>query len=159
MRRIGGLSREGRRRVELAVEAMASRTVSILEIGETTTVPIRARAYWNDTGIAVRIGEHYRLRAEGSWRDFLITSGPDGYETPWYSLGQRLASPLRRVPNARWFALIGAVRGAERRPFVIGRETETVIPAAGTLKCFANDVPGFYWNNCGAIYLSIERLS
>src|SRR5450755_485584 len=84
---------------------MASRTVSILEIGETTTVPIRARAYWNDTGIAVRIGEHYRLRAEGSWRDFLITSGPDGYETPWYSLGQRLASPLRRVPNARWFAL------------------------------------------------------
>src|SRR5450755_2157216 len=83
---------------------MASRTVSILEIGETTTVPIRARAYWNDTGIAVRIGEHYRLRAEGSWRDFLITSGPDGYETPWYSLGQRLASPLRRVPNARWFA-------------------------------------------------------
>src|SRR5450755_2117785 len=80
---------------------MASRTVSILEIGETTTVPIRARAYWNDTGIAVRIGEHYRLRAEGSWRDFLITSGPDGYETPSYSLGQRLASsPATRPERA-----------------------------------------------------------
>jgi hypothetical protein len=89
----------------------------------------------------------------------LITSGPDGYETPWYSLAQRLAAPLRRVPNARWFVLIGAVRGAERSPFVIGRETETVIPAEGTLKCFANDVPGFYWNNCGVICLSIERLS
>jgi hypothetical protein len=138
---------------------MESRTISTLEIGETKTFPIRARPYWNDTGISVHIGERYRLRADGSWTDFFITSGPDGYKTPWWNLGQRLAVPLRRVPNARWFTLIGAVRGAERRPFVIGRETETVISAAGTLKCFANDVPGFYWNNCGAIRLSIERLS
>jgi hypothetical protein len=133
--------------------------MSTLAIGETTTVAIRAREYWNDTGISVRSGEHYRLRAEGSWRDFLITSGPDGYATPWYSLAQRLAAPLRRVPNARWFALIGAVRGAEGSPFVIGRETETVISADGTLACFANDVPGFYWNNYGAIRLSLKRLS
>ncbi len=28
-------------------------------------------------------------------------------------------------------------------------------PRAGRLTCFANDVPGFYWNNRGAIRLSV----
>ena len=32
------------------------------------------------------------------------------------------------------------------------------MPATGTLTCCANDVPDFYWNNCGTISLSIERL-
>jgi len=132
--------------------------IRTVDVGETMTVRIRARAYWNDTGAFVRIGEHYRLHAEGSWRDMFITSGPNGYETPWYSFGQGLATGLRRVPNARWFALVGAVRGAEESPFVIGAETCAVMPSTGRLVCFANDIPGFYWNNCGAISLSIERL-
>ena len=46
------------------------------------TVKIRARAYWNDTGVFVRGGEHYRLQAKGSWRDMFISAGPNGYDTP-----------------------------------------------------------------------------
>jgi len=140
------------------VALLGSATIRTVDVGETITVAIRSHPYWNDTGVVMRVGEHYRLRAEGSWRDMFITSGPDGYDTPWYSVAQRLATRLRRVPNARWFALVGAIREAEHIPFVIGSEIETVIPATGTLVCFANDVPGFYWNNCGAVSLSIERL-
>ena len=136
----------------------ASPRTSTVDVGDTVTVRIRARAYWNDTGVFMRVGDGYRLRAEGSWRDMFITAGPDGYDTPWYGIAQRLATRLRRVPTARWFALIGAIRGAEQSPFVIAAKTQAVISASGTLMCFANDVPGFYWNNCGAVALSIERL-
>lgn len=130
-----------------------------LETGETTTVSIRARTYWNDTAIHVREGERHRLHAEGSWRDLFISCGPDGYDTPWYSLPQRLAGNLRRVPAVRWFALIGVVRGAERHPFLIGSRAEIDMPATGILSCFANDVPRFYWNNSGALWLTVERLA
>jgi len=135
-----------------------STIVNSVDVGETVTVTIWARAYWNDTGVFVRGGERYRLQAEGCWRDMFIRAGPDGYDTPWYSIAQRFATRLRRVPYARWFALIGAIRGAKESMFVIGTETQALIAANGTLMCFANDVPGFYWNNCGAISLSIERL-
>ncbi len=33
------------------------------------------------------------------------------------------------------------------------------MPASGQLEFFANDVPGFYWNNFGSIQLEITRLS
>ena len=33
------------------------------------------------------------------------------------------------------------------------------MPATGELEFFANDVPGFYWNNLGSILLEVTRLS
>ena len=33
------------------------------------------------------------------------------------------------------------------------------MPATGQLAFFANDVPGFYWNNLGSIRLEITRFS
>jgi hypothetical protein len=134
-------------------------TDEALAVGEKRQVEISARKLWNDTGIDVKEGERYRLRADGTWRDLLILSGPDGYDAPWYSLGQRLAGGRRRVPSARWFALIGAVSDGRSKPFVIGSECLATMPASGSLRCFANDVRGFYWNNFGAVSLRIERLS
>jgi hypothetical protein len=72
----------------------------------------------------------------------LIVSGPDGYDTPWWSLGQRLLAGTRRLPTAPWFALCGAIPASGASPFLIGASARLRLPA-GRLLCFANDVPGF----------------
>lgn len=62
------------------------------------------------------------------------------------------------MPDAPWFALIGMVRDGNRsQVFVIGAASQVVVPKGGRLACFANDVPGFYWNNRGVLRLTIRR--
>jgi hypothetical protein len=54
-------------------------------------------------------------------------------------------------------ALIGCVDGDLATAFVIGSGIDAwTPPRAGTLLCFANDVPGFYWNNSGHITLTVS---
>lgn len=76
-----------------------------LAAGERLTVRVEARSYWNDTGLEIAKDAVYKCHAEGRWIDMLIVSGPDGYDTPWWSLGQRLLAGRRRMPTAPWFAL------------------------------------------------------
>jgi hypothetical protein len=54
-----------------------------------------------------------------------------------------------------WFALCGAIPASGAGPFLIGAGARLRLPA-GRLLCFANDVPGFYWNNFGAVILTVE---
>ncbi len=65
----------------------------------------------------------------------------------------------RRVPELRWFCLIGCVAygGA---PFPIGTGTEWPVREgeSGTLRGYANDLPSAYWNNWGSIRLTVKRL-
>src|SRR2546425_6122972 len=91
-------------------------TDDALAVGEKREVRVSARKFWNDTGIDVREGERYRLHADGKWRDLLCKPGPDGYDAPSYSLGQRVAGGLRRVRSARWFELCGAVDDGRSKP-------------------------------------------
>lgn len=133
---------------------------TILAVGTETTVTIRAHRYWNDTNLRVMAGETYVYRASGRWFDFGIPSGPDGYETPAWSLLQRLLQDRRRLTEVRWFVLCGAiVSGVDAYLFPIGAQAELKAPVGGLLRCFANDVPCFYWNNFGSVNLVIERVS
>ena len=128
-----------------------------LEVGEQMTVHVHARRYWNDTGLELVKDAVYACYARGRWWDLIFQSGPDGYEAPWWSLLQRLLAGRRRVPTARWFALCGIVSGGGTDTFLIGSAARLQVPA-GRMLCFANDVPGAYWNNFGTITLTIERL-
>jgi hypothetical protein len=130
----------------------------MLAVGQSVMVPVAARKSSNDTGLQVAAGQHYEFQTAGSWVDMWVTSDAGGYPTPWWSLGQRLGERFRRVPDAPWFALIGMVRaGTQSQLFIIGAASQVIMPMSGRLACFANDVPGFYWNNRGTVQLTIRR--
>jgi len=147
-------------------EALAPATARQLEVGEKFTIGVIARRYWNNTGLHVTAGQRYQLTARGTWVDFYIPCGANGYQAPGWLLRGPLGLPirfmqgLRRVPESSWFVLAGAVRAAgDCQYFVAGSSREVRMPASGQLAFFANDVPGFYWNNLGSIRLEIIRLS
>jgi len=115
---------------------------------------IEAVCRWNKTGFHVKAGKTYRFHASGEWDDLSHHCKADGYPSPWY------LSPwvvIRRVPSARWFALIGTVEGADR--FVIGIDRTWTAPRDGELWCYANDVWFMYFNNSGFVTLQIEEVT
>jgi hypothetical protein len=118
-------------------------------------VLIFAKPYWTDTLLDVSAGQTVRFTATGTWTDWTITCGPEGYERPMMNL----ARPLRRRPSAPWFALCGALDQRGDETFLIGAEAEIIFEKSGRLFVFANDVPGFYFNNKGAIDLSLATTS
>jgi hypothetical protein len=135
-----------------------------LRIGQSRAISVDARSIWNATGISVRPGEKYLLEASGTWFDWGFASGPDGFNsndvplvTRWLL---RMTERLRRVPNAKWFCLSGAINQAEDGCFAIGGILGNWEPlTSGELFCFANDVKQAYWNNEGKITITVKRLS
>jgi hypothetical protein len=120
------------------------------------TAIIRASEHWNRTAITLQKGRAYRFRVRGEWTDCSIGSDARGYSR-WYL---RLFEPLRRVPEAQWFALIGAYDLKPSTCFDIGRliadhTGRYVASHSGGLTCFANDLPFMYWNNKGVIELDV----
>ena len=147
-------------------EALAPATARQLEVGEKFAIDVIARRYWNDTGLQVTAGQRYQLAARGTWVDFYIPCGADGYQAPGWLLRGPLGLPtrftqaLRRAPEGNWFVLVGAVRAAgDCQCFIAGSSREVRMPASGQLAFFANDVPGFYWNNFGSVRLEITRFA
>jgi len=128
-----------------------------MEIGQTAQMTIFANAPWNDTGVDLEQGALYQLTAEGEWFDALIKSDADGYDSNIW-LQQRFESALR-LPTARWFCLVGAIGRELDAAFQIGCSRVVAAPSSGRLFCFANDVPGFYFNNFGSLQLAIRRES
>lgn len=125
-------------------------------VGEDQRAQISARRFWNRTGIVVEPSATHRLTAEGRWWDWLIACDAGGYALAML----RWAEAKRRVPDARWFALCGAIEGPTERRFVIGRHAARWRPPeAGELMCFANDLPSMYFNNWGCVDLSVIRTS
>ena len=99
----------------------------------------------------VRGGVTYRIRPLPNqvWTDGWITCGPDGYEK-WYLFPFRR---WRRHSEASWFALVGMV--GDEPPFEIGSGTVITPAKDAELFCFANDLPFMYWNNRGAITVTV----
>lgn len=118
--------------------------------GETRTVTIDAATLDNHTGVLLEPGITYQLSAKGTWRDASIECGPDGHD----AARLRFFRGMRRAPDENWFALIGHAAG---QTFPI-RTAATITPTkAGELLCYANDVRFMYWNNEGAVTLTIVR--
>lgn len=117
---------------------------------------IHACDFWSREVLPVREGQRYRLSASGTWHDLAYACNADGYESP--NAYMRFFEHWRRVPAARWFALIGALDRDAETLVVLGREHIYVPPRDGELSFFANDVPGMYWNNWGTLVLAVEFL-
>jgi len=105
----------------------------------------------------LRKGHTYRITARGGWKDKDTPCGPGGYASN--SLVLRIAEPLRRKWHANWFALIGAQRFLFARRFVIGEDVTYRARRDGKLWCFANDVWFMYFNNKGAVEITVEELA
>ena len=122
---------------------------------ETWHIQVVAREAWNDSGVDLIAGAVYDFIAAGIWNDASIPSTADGYSsTPIL----KLFEGLRRVPNASYFKLIGTIGKSTRDPILIGTTLPSFSPdKSGRLYCFANDVRCMYWNNHGAIALTIVR--
>jgi hypothetical protein len=124
-----------------------------MNFGERVTIQICASKFWNKTGIRLVAGQKHFMTASGQWVDFFITHGPDGDPSnSWYL---RLFESKRRLPRENWFVLAGALDSDPSTAFRIGSRCDYTAPTTGELTCFANDVPGFYWNNWGNVTLTV----
>lgn len=127
----------------------------MLDIGQSASVEIKAKRKWNTTCIHVEAGHEYLLEAVGQWTDWCIPCDANGY--PSINPVLKLTEWLRRAPRENWFALMGAIDLDERNLFRIGTRTTLPVKTGGVLTCFANDVSFMYWNNKGAVRLTVTR--
>lgn len=118
---------------------------------------VSARAWCVDPGIEVRAGRRYRFVVDGAWLDLRPpVVGPEGTFHPG---GLReLANWAKRLPAAPWMALLLRVRAGKRvLPWQMlgsdGRVRDDL--PTGSLQFCANDVLGSYWNNRGAMQVSV----
>lgn len=126
-----------------------------LAVGESITVPIEAANPSKTTRIHFEAGGVYALDATGKWYDAGRETEPAGYKDG--NFFQNLVWWLRRSPQANWLALLGAVEPGQA-PFLIGTHAVYHARIPSELICFANDVPGFYWNNSGVVSLTVRRI-
>ena len=137
--------------------ALAPRT--LLQPGEPPrTLQVFADTEWNEfPQLFLEQGARYRFAVVGAAQDWVDgevtqTNGADGYELAALKPFKHLA----RVPDAGWFALIGAVDRAELFPIRSG--CDYAPRQSGEFACFANDAWFKYGNNRGQLELSVQRV-
>jgi hypothetical protein len=135
-----------------------------LEVGESHTCEVLAASRYNWSGVALRSGASYIFSVpEGdTWKDASIECGLAGWESeqlPWYKKSiARALERRRRLEDANWFALIGALGDEDDELFFIGDSTEPYIaPRDADLYLFANDMPSKYGNNDGSLMVTVKR--
>ncbi|WP_045855646.1 phospholipase effector Tle1 domain-containing protein [Teredinibacter purpureus] len=143
-----------------------------LPTSEGVETKIFAHLHYNHTGVVLKKGEKYRLKVvrlqEKRWRDAGLKpvdgegwSREDADFNFFKNAAFSAAESFKRVtgPNVQWFTLCGCIGENEKEAFKIGNELECFEPLiTGELCAFANDLPGYYGNNSGYLYLSIEKL-
>jgi len=119
---------------------------------EPVKVRVEAKPHWTDGTVSVVEGQRLRIAATGTWTDWTITRGPEGF-SKWYL---KPFESGRRIPKAKWFALIGCVGQTLDHCFVVGRGGTFTAPATGRLWFFANDVRSAHWNNKGHVDVTVD---
>jgi hypothetical protein len=126
------------------------------DLHQGVTTCVVARKHWNHTGIPIVAGKSYLITAAGTWWDAKYRHGPGGGDSGSGLLG--LMEGLRRMPHEDWFKLICGVDAKKNTDQAIGCGREVTFQVSGELTCFANDVLGFYWNNTGAVQMTVKWL-
>lgn len=138
-----------------------------LKVGKTHTCRVYAGPKFNWSGVTLRPGEKYSFSvpSDAIWQDKGMKCGPKGWETeelPMYKeMFVREYEQYRRMPDANWFALIGAEGDEDKNLFLIGDctiEYTVTATAEFDLYLFANDVPSKYDNNLGSFLVTIKRI-
>lgn len=110
--------------------------------------------YGGSPVLRVEAGEIYNFEcpAGQQWKDWYVSSGPDGYSNPLLLLSGR------RLKGVKCFTLCGAVGKSEEHLFRIGHSlTGYQVPVSGDLYFFANDAWKFYGNNKGEMRVKVTR--
>jgi hypothetical protein len=126
---------------------------------------VLAKSKYNWTGVRVEKGATYSITVpEGAvWKDGGMECGPGGWKTddlPWYQEGVvHFMERHRRLPDANWFALVGALNDEDDNLFLVadGAEPSTAEKDAD-LYLFANDLSSKYGNNEGSLMVTITRI-
>jgi hypothetical protein len=126
-----------------------------MNVGDQHSFAIYARSFWNDSGIDLVDAATYEFSAQGSWTDLFIPCGPGGYSGFLY---QKKLDSLLRLPGVNWLSLCGALDQDGQTAFLIGQAFRYSTERPGRLYCFANDVPGWYWNNFGCVKVMVKRV-
>ena len=125
------------------------------------TVPSRPRDV--PTNITLEPGAIYGITARGSWTDWYIHTDANGYE----NAVMKPFDHLKRVPHARWFALVCCIGAAAHTPStqlcsVVGASGNLSVPKAAApgqkAHCFANDAYSMYWNNYGSLSVEVRKI-
>lgn len=137
-----------------------------LAVGESRTCEVLAESKYNWSGVGLRQGAKYTFSVpEGdTWSDAGITCGPAGWtseELPWYKeFFVKAFEKKRRLKNANWFALTGALGDEDDELFPIGDSKDPyTAPHDADLYLFANDMSSRYHNNTGSLMVTITRIA
>lgn len=114
------------------------------------------RKKWNDTKIDLVQNHKYKYKATGLWVDWFIPCGADGYPKALNFFMDNIFGPLKRRQSAKWFQLVGVIRGSQEIEIELGKEGTFTALENGRLWVFANDADRAYWNNFGCIELDVE---
>jgi hypothetical protein len=135
-----------------------------LAVGESHTCEVFAEPKYNWSGVLLRAGANYSFSVPqgDTWDDASITCGPAGWESerlPWYKEAfVKAFEKRRRLKDANWFALTGALGDEDDELFLIGdKKTSYTAPHEADLYLFANDMPSRYDNNDGSLKVTITR--
>lgn len=160
--------RDQRRKVGADDEFHPSAKPKRLEVGESHSFKVLARLKYNWSGVKLIQGETYEFQiAEGdTWLDKKIECGPTGWtsdQLPWFK--EPIVAGFeknRRLPEANWFELIGALGDEDDVLFRIkngGPENRYVAEIEADLYAFANDLQSKYDNNSGWLDVTVTRIS
>jgi uncharacterized protein (DUF2235 family) len=147
--------------IRFAVEAKEpeNRTSIQIEKGATYTINVSPLQVWQDAQISSSAAGWKIVKSEddGEW-------SIEGLEQQKISLVQRkflqLSKGVSRMPAAEWMELIVEIKDedvAERYRIGSHLRVEFTATTSGELVAYANDAPGFYQNNQGWIFATIER--
>lgn len=143
------------------------RSLNPLDPGESVVVPVYAHQFHNRTGLLLEKDQTYSFKVKPNqfWKDGSIPCNADGWKRnrPNINWIKELAigkmEPFRRVPEADWFKLIGAVGDDDKEHFVIGTNRVKFTPSRSDEFCpFANDLKRMYSNNDGHVLVTVTRL-
>ena len=144
------------------------RSLNPLKKGQSVEVPVYAHQYHNRTGILLESGVTYsfKVKANQSWKDGGIECTADGWDRDKQDIGWikelsiKSMEPYKRVPDEKWFTLIGAVGASDEEVFVIGTKTTRFTPVQSDEFCpFANDLKRMYGNNSGRLIIKVTRVN
>jgi hypothetical protein len=130
------------------------RVVHKLQLGDTKQLTVFAADRYSRNIVAAEPGQQYHIRYQQGkrWVDLIIPATAAGYKNPLADLfGQRLK-------GINCFCLCATFNDNDNYAFPIGLEHTFTTSLAGSLTFFANDVPGYDWNNWGSIEIIVSRL-
>jgi len=127
--------------------------VQRLAPGQEIILTIQAAQPYSFAMLSVEAGEQYGFSCDPKqrWHDAWVSAGPGGYFNPLSMLAGL------RLKGAPCFCLCGVYECNDATAFPIGAGTSITAVQTGMISFFANDTPGFYFNNKGSLQVTIIR--